>query len=179
MKKENLTKESSEKYFQKNLEKEDSVFNCKLFINMDLDYEHINNSDSTESDNSDEMKDENTSAFLTKELIDELNSLNVDINLGNDYTINNRKSFIYYVNNKYDFSLSKEFLFNNFNRPLFSKFDSNSDKNNSNRKNYNKKKYKLIKDRKKDWVCQLCLNLNYAFRVECNRCHFPKEKCIL
>ena len=179
MEKDNLTKESNEKYFLKNLEKEDSVFNCKLFLSMGLDYEHINNSYSTESDNSEEIKDENSSSFLTKELIEELNSSNSDIILRNDCPLNNNKSFVYYVNNKYDFSLNnKELLFNGLNKPLFSKCYSNSYKDNSYKKNYNKKKDNLIKDRKKDWICQICLNLNYAFRVECNRCHFPKEKCI-
>ena len=146
---------------------------------MGLDYEHINNSYSTESDNSEEIKDENSSSFLTKELIEELNSSNSDIILRNDCPLNNNKSFVYYVNNKYDFSLNnKELLFNGLNKPLFSKCYSNSYKDNSYKKNYNKKKDNLIKDRKKDWICQICLNLNYAFRVECNRCHFPKEKCI-
>ena len=137
MEKDNLKKESNEKYFLKNLEKEDSVFNCKLFLSMGLDYEHINNSYSTESDNSEEIKDENSSSFLTKELIEELNSSNSDIILRNDCPLNNNKSFVYYVNNKYDFSLNnKELLFNGLNKPLFSKCYSNSYKDNSYKKNY-------------------------------------------
>lgn len=26
-----------------------------------------------------------------------------------------------------------------------------------------------------DWVCGICLNFNFAFRSECNRCHTPKD----
>ena len=179
MEKVNLAKDSRDNYFHKKSEKEDSVFNCKLFLNLDLDYEHLNNSISTESDNSDEIKDENSLSFLTKDLIEELNSSNSDSSLKNDdYSINNGRPFLYYVNNKYDITSNyNELLFNNLNQSLFSKCDSNCH-NNSKKKKYNNKKNKLIKDRKRDWVCQMCLNLNYAFRIECNRCHLPKEKCI-
>ena len=179
MEKVNLTKDSKDNYFHKKSEKEDSVFNSKLFLNMEFDCEHLNNSYSTESDNSDEIKDENSLSFLTKDLIEELNSSNSDYSLKNDnYYMNNRRSFLYYVNNKYDIPPNyNELLFNNLNQPLFIKCNSNCH-NNSNKKKYNNKKYKLIKDRKRDWVCQLCQNLNYAFRIECNRCHQPKENCI-
>lgn len=37
-----------------------------------------------------------------------------------------------------------------------------------------KKKNKVFTEREGDWVCQSCKNLNFAFRVECNRCHLPK-----
>jgi hypothetical protein len=37
-----------------------------------------------------------------------------------------------------------------------------------------KKKTKIFVEREGDWVCNNCKNLNFAFRVECNRCHLPK-----
>ena len=37
-----------------------------------------------------------------------------------------------------------------------------------------KKKTKVFTEREGDWVCLNCKNLNFAFRVECNRCHLPK-----
>ena len=37
-----------------------------------------------------------------------------------------------------------------------------------------KKKNKIFTEREGDWVCHNCKNLNFAFRVECNRCHLPK-----
>ena len=41
-------------------------------------------------------------------------------------------------------------------------------------KSGDKKKKPLI-ERKGDWQCPLCHNLNFAFRVSCNRCKLPKE----
>ena len=32
-----------------------------------------------------------------------------------------------------------------------------------------------IRDQKKDWICSFCNNLNYSFRIKCNRCKIRKE----
>ena len=40
------------------------------------------------------------------------------------------------------------------------------------------KKKKTLIERKGDWQCPLCHNLNFAFRVSCNRCKLPKEMYI-
>ena len=37
------------------------------------------------------------------------------------------------------------------------------------------RKKKPLIERKGDWQCPLCHNLNFAFRVSCNRCKLPKE----
>ena len=39
-----------------------------------------------------------------------------------------------------------------------------------------KKKQKPFTEREGDWICNSCKNLNFAFRVECNRCKLPKER---
>ena len=44
---------------------------------------------------------------------------------------------------------------------------------------YNKfqsKKNKTFAERTGDWICNSCKNLNFAFRVVCNRCQLPKPK---
>ena len=38
-----------------------------------------------------------------------------------------------------------------------------------------KKKNKPFIEREGDWVCKNCKNLNFAFRLECNRCKLPKD----
>ena len=61
---------------------------------------------------------------------------------------------------------------------MFNKYNINGPDINFNINNYYQLKHKSIKERKGDWLCRLCSNLNFAFRKECNRCKVPKEKCI-
>ena len=42
-------------------------------------------------------------------------------------------------------------------------------------KNLGDKKKKILIEKKGDWQCPKCHNLNFAFRKECNRCHLNKE----
>ena len=142
-------KESNENYFYKKSNKEESVFNSKLFLNMDLSFEPINNSFSTESENSDEIEDVNSSSLLTKELIEELNSSS-DFLLKNDSPINDNQSLIYFVNNNYNMSKnfnnninnSNPLLFRDFNPPMAFNYNSNFHIDNSYKNNYYKKKNK-------------------------------------
>ena len=63
---------------------EDSIFNHKLFLNLNINSDILNKSSYTkELDNSNlnEVEDNNESFFLTKELIEELNSSKLDIPL--------------------------------------------------------------------------------------------------
>ena len=39
-----------------------------------------------------------------------------------------------------------------------------------------KKKGKTFIERNGDWVCGNCRNLNFAFRMLCNRCHLSKNE---
>ena len=43
--------------------------------------------------------------------------------------------------------------------------------------NYNEYQKKKIYNKIKgnDWVCSFCKNLNYSFRVKCNRCNSLRE----
>ena len=48
-------------------------------------------------------------------------------------------------------------------------------------KDYNKFQYRKIKpfgERAGDWICKNCRNLNFAFRIECNRCKLPKKEAM-
>ena len=41
-----------------------------------------------------------------------------------------------------------------------------------------KKKIKPFIERSGDWFCFNCKNLNFAFRLVCNRCHIPKMESL-
>ena len=47
-------------------------------------------------------------------------------------------------------------------------------KSSTNSINNNKNEKKPFDKRKGDWLCPECLNLNFAFRIVCNRCQLPK-----
>ena len=44
------------------------------------------------------------------------------------------------------------------------------------KKEDNKKNKKKIKERKTDWLCLNCQNLNYGFRKNCNRCQIQRKE---
>ena len=90
-------KDPNEDYFNG-----DSIFNSKLFLNIDVNNEqYLNNSYIKDPDNSGEIEDINTGLFLTKELIEELNSSKTDISLNKssieDKDINNINDELYYL----------------------------------------------------------------------------------
>ena len=160
-------KDSNEDYFNG-----DSIFNSKLFLNIDVNSEqYLNKSYIKDPDNSIEIEDINTGLFLTKELIEELNSSKTDISLNKsskkDKNINNNidDQFYYLFNNR--------LLYGNGNES-FNKYNFKNYVENKNRITH--KKYKFPRGKKVDWVCPLCHNLNYAFRTICNRCKIPKKE---
>ena len=82
-----------------------------------------------------------------------------------------------YFNNILNFDNNYQIAQNSFHPMLFSYNDEsqNSDLNDNSKKVGDKKPF----DRRKgDWVCSECHNLNFAFRVECNRCKLPKPNNI-
>ena len=160
------------------------IFNSKLFIDLDSTYEQsLNNSYSKEIDNLDDINDIQNGRFLIKELIDELDSPKSDIMIDNSES-ENSKSLISLVNTGYEF-IPKKYRYsldqNTIDRmpKIFNKYNIKINENNpNNKKNFYPNKTKSIKERKGDWFCQLCSNLNFSFRKKCNRCNTLKEECM-
>ena len=150
---------------------ENCGFNSKLFIDLDSTYEQsLDDSNSTES-----VLDDNDiidNSFLIKELIEELDSPEIDSLI--DIKINEGKSFLVnkgyeFIPKKYRYSLEKN-SFGKMNKMI----NNNKYISENNLINFSKNK----NARKGDWVCKLCLNVNFSFRKKCNRCKINKEKCI-
>ena len=72
--------------------------------------------------------------------------------------------------NKFDYTKMK------FNIPILNNMNNNMNNNINNINNQNKEKPKKpFEIRAGDWTCYDCNNLNFAFRIKCNRCGLPKE----
>ena len=56
--------------------------------------------------------------------------------------------------------------------------NNNNTKPNNKKSEKNKKQKKPFDKRKGDWKCPNCNNLNFAFRIVCNRCQIPKPNNI-
>ena len=148
---------------------EEGIFNSKLFIDLNSDYSHSSfNNFSSECETEIDIEDDinNKGCFLIKDLIDEL-----DFNESPEKKSDeNHKIFLSLVNKGYEY-IPKKYVSQ----------QKKVEKNHNNKiyNNYPKKKIKNnIKERKGDWVCQFCCNINFAFRTICNRCKGKKEVCL-
>ena len=117
--------------------------------------------------------DENTNSKEKKEKSKILEKLNFIFNSNNNMqSFNNPIIFNFTQNNcNYNFNnINNNNSYNNNNE--FKKHQNKNnkylDKNESNKKN-------TFCRRPNDWVCSKCYNLNFAFRIFCNRCSAPKE----
>ena len=70
--------------------------------------------------------------------------------------------------NKFDYTKMK------YNIPILNNMYNNININNTSNQNKEKPK-KPFEIRAGDWTCYDCNNLNFAFRIKCNRCGLPKE----
>ena len=150
----------------------DSIFNSKLFIDLDSNFTQ-SQEDSTSSEDETFQNIENDinnkGCYLNKELIDELDSPIIELNENNN--VFNQNLILSLVRHGYEYN-PKKYQFqqkkiNNKNNKI-KNYNCNQQKNNK----------KVIKERKGDWVCQFCSNVNFAFRTICNRCKGRKEECL-
>ena len=135
---------------EKNIKKKSSssstLFNSKLFMDFDIKEENID-SYSNNTEESEIVSQKKLNDYLSKDLIDELDLTNFQEN-----SRNNKKNNVpinqvnYYYNTNNNYYISES----------------------QRQRAYNKIK-------REDWVCIFCKNLNYSFRVKCNRCGADRE----
>ena len=174
-----------------------SVFNSKLFLDLDINSEEndeLNTScenNTEESDNSFEKEEINC---LSNELIEELDN-NCESPKEKDNKINNINqngniidSLLSLANNGYEFK-PKNYKLSFQNNPLLLMKNANNINFtyinpllqqkilffNPNSNNTNNNVPNIVRDKKRDWICAFCQNLNYSFRTKCNRCKVKKE----
>ena len=147
----------------------------------------INNNNNNDNNNNNNNKIRTKSFEIN-------NQINFNSNVNNYINnINNNNFFIndiFYMNNNNNNNINNLFNitnnYNNSNKIFDKKINNNNNNNNninnklkySNKLDINevKKKNKPFTERKGDWICNSCKNLNFAFRLFCNRCHLDKEK---
>ena len=147
---------------------QNNIFNSKLFIDLDSNFSQSReNSFSSECETNIDLDDDinNKGRFLNKELIEELDSPEI-LDKKNE---ENHRLFLALVNVGYEFTPKK----------YISQQKKVLKQQNKFKNNFGQKKGKNnIKERKGDWVCQFCHNVNFAFRTICNRCKGKKEECL-
>ena len=152
-----------------------SIFNSKLFI--DLDNISINN-ETNESDNSFEIESKNnTNYFLLNDLIKQLDSSSL--------IIEKEKNIIDKTNllknkisqNKFN-QIINPIIYNKFGFFSINMHNDLDKKEYIKDKNKNENKKKNFEERKGDWLCLFCNNLNFSFRTKCNRCKMVKKQAV-
>ena len=100
------------------------------------------------------------------------NYFNNILNLNNNNTNQNKNENFFNITQHHP-NLNPVLFSYNEEHKKFTKFDNNKKSSTKSMPN-NKNDKKPFDKRKGDWLCPDCHNLNFAFRVICNRCQLPK-----
>jgi len=78
--------------------------------------------------------------------------------------------------NKENINVHSEIPSENLDRTMGFSQTNNVSLSNADRKDLSSMKKKKLTERVGDWVCIKCKNLNFSFRIICNRCELPKTE---
>ena len=175
MPKPNFSKVKKEKDNIINLK--ESPFNSKLFFELNIGSNDIDNEFDTDSNDSKEIefKNDNNNYFLSNELIEEINSSFYEQKEKSQKTNNNKNEYENYQLNKNNSKFNNNFYSYCFYRPYNpNPFTLSMNKYFNLFKEVGIKGDNSLNRSKGDWICFFCNNLNYSFRNRCNRCKRPK-----
>ena len=177
MPKPNFSKVKKEKDNIINLK--ESPFNSKLFFELNIGSNDIDNEFDTDSNDSKEIefKNDNNNYFLSNELIEEINSSFYEQKekSKSQKTNNNKNEYENYQLNKNNSKFNNNFYSYCFYRPYNpNPFTLSMNKYFNLFKEVGIKGDNSLNRSKGDWICFFCNNLNYSFRNRCNRCKRPK-----
>ena len=153
-----------------------SLFNSKLFINLDnTDQDNYLNNENIIDEGEDKIIEFEEVNYLTNELIKDLDVLSsiskekekeIDIEEENNKNIINNNIILDSL-----LSLAKDGY--EFKPKSYKPYQINS--NRIIKQSNNKNMYINNRDKKNDWFCSFCNNLNFSFRNKCNKCKVSKE----
>ena len=111
--------------------------------------------------------------IINRKLSDSIEDYTIEDHINNILNINNLNEQIFNIQNP--LSKFNPILFSyNEEQEKFIKNDINKKASNKSMSNNFKNEKKPFDKRKGDWLCPNCHNLNFAFRIICNRCQLSK-----
>jgi len=161
------------------------LFNSKLFLDLDINQDEINDLNNIkepkeDSDYSNELFEPKN--FLSNELIKDLNgsiSNDNDIKEIKEIKDNNEKNNYENIDKKNIINLLISLAKDGYEfKPKNYKPDKEQENNSRNanviNNKFNKNKFNKRIVKKNDWICPFCNNLNFSFRIACNKCKIRK-----
>ena len=146
----------------------------ELLEELDSSFQFTNEKEKEEEKKEEQKEKGEKEEEKEKEKQSEQNIKNV-----NDFTnIYKNKKYKNFLPNKFS-QIFNPLIFNNYEFYPKNYIHNNSTKNELiNNKNKIELKKKNFEERKGDWFCSYCNNLNFAFRTKCNRCKALKSEAV-
>ena len=161
----------------------ESPFNSKLFFDLEATSNDTDTNES-ESDNSFDLEEleikNNNNYFLLNDLIKEMDSSCYEKE-------ENTKNFLNESYENKNNIYQSQYLINDIYYPYYNSSNeyypfgfmfNNNEINRELKNETNIKKGKTFHERRGDWFCFLCGNLNFSFRTKCNRCKTSKHESV-